>query len=464
MVTISAYNARQHNGWSRSTSRGRPSGIVRQRSYSAPIRQSPRLSGGGFNSSPMSISSFMSGILPAAASFLGGPLAGLAADMATQTFMRHSQSGPWAEGLQKGPRRYGNGKWTGYVKRKRVSKKKRKRVLKRSQNAFHLSVEKSGTQTPTVSAVLGHSTISRQYATRLLFGGLLRKILSRAGVKCSSPSAALTPMVVNTKVGMEFQYGAGTNDGFSITVGAVPITFSQLLDAFINEFNTKYDSIVTATPASPIHFDLRLRNIYITSTSADTAKPGNFHVDLTNAYINVYSTSRLKIQNRSINTPGDDDANDVDNVPINCVSYSGNGTGLDSRYDFLGLGFCADQDCIIKTTDPVLAGDAPLPALLTGVKKSGFLRIQPGGIKTDVIKHKINMPLDTYCRNLLGPRTNNNQRLRMGKFSFVHYEKTLEANNAAPVAMNIAYENQLFSTCKINVKYNDVPIPEFYRS
>lgn len=355
-------------------------------------------------------------------------------------------------------RRYNPGSFGGYMTQSRISNAE-KRVTRRKLNtAYQLSVEKSGTQTPTIAGILGHSTISRTYAVRALFGALLRMVMYRNGMKANSPSQTVVPMVTGTVIGIEFQYAAASNDGFSITITA-PITFTQILDAFISAWNTKYDSI----SATLIPNDIRFRNIYIrspaTANSANTCE-----IDLINAKVQVYCSSSLKIQNRSVNTADDDDADDVDQVPLNMTSYSGWGTGLDSRYDYLGLGFCANQDCIIATSDPALAGDAPLPALLQGVKRSGFGRLSPGQIKTDVVKHSIYVSLDTYTRLMLGPRGNANLRLSLGKFSFLHYEKTIEANNASPVAMSIAYENQLYVSAKIIVKSGDLPIPEFFRS
>lgn len=434
--------------------RGVPNGFgKRQRSYSSPVR-GRSLSARSNASSPMSISSLISPLVTGAATAAGGPVGGLLAE----GLMTLLSSRPQETQTDTYRKRYGAGRWAGYVKRRKIKRKTKNRIRKKVNNSYQLSVEKSGTQTPSVCAVLGHSSISRGFAVRAVFGALLRMILYRAGVRATSPTSNITPMVTGTKIGVQFQYAGATNDGWDITITA-PISFSAVLDAFINSFNTKYDSL-SATLAP---YDIRLRNIYMESPALANA-PQTISIDLMNAKVSLWTSSRLKIQNRSLNTPGDDDANDVDNVPINVVSYQGYGTGLDSRYDFLGLGLCANQDCIIATSDPPLAGDAPLPALLQGVKKSGFTRIQPGGIKTDVVKAKIYVSLDTMTRHILGPRGNGNLRLPLGKFSFMHYEKTMEANNASPVSMNIAYENQLYINSKIILRANDLPIPEFYRS
>lgn len=352
---------------------------------------------------------------------------------------------------------YGPGRLAGVNSYKRVapSEKQNRTAL---NNAYQLSVEKSGTQTPSIAGIIGHSSISRTYALRCLMGALLRLILYRNGIKANSPTQNVTPMVTGTVIGIEFQYAGATNDGFSITITA-PITFSQILDAFINGLNAKYDAL----SATLVPYDIRFRNIYITSPAVNNA-PNTTTIDLINAKIQMWCMSSLKVQNRSLNSAGDDDIHDVDQVPLKVVNYSGYGTGLDSRYDFLGLGFNANQDCIIAASDPPLAGDAPLPSLLQGVRKYGYSDINPGDIKTDILKNNIYVSLDTLTRTIIGPRGNGNLRLPLGKYAFMHYEKTIEANNASPVAMSIAYENQLYISSKIILRANDLPIPEFIRS
>lgn len=362
------------------------------------------------------------------------------------------------KGKPKRGRVYNPGTSAGSFTRRSINSGDKRSTRKQMHTAYQLSVEKSGTQTPSIAGIIGHSSISRQYAVRSLFGALLRMVFYRNGMKANSPSTNIIPLVTGTVVGIDFQYAGATNDGFSITITA-PNTFTAILDAFISAWNTKYDSL----SATLVPNDVRFRTIYVRSPAVNNS-PNTTDLDLVNAKIQMYLSSALKIQNRSLNTAGDDDIHDVDQVPLKMVSYYGYGTGLDSRYDYLGLGFNANQDCIIATSDPALAGDAPLPALLQGVRKTGYTTLEPGSIKTSSLRQSVYLSLDTFTRQVLGPRGNANLRLPIGKFNFLHYEKTLEANNAAPVAMSIAYENQLYVSSKIILKHQDLPIPEFFRS
>jgi len=448
MAVISPYYKKYGNF---PTVRGTPNGMSRKRqrvSYPSPRSVSTT----GSNSSRF-LSDFANVFLPAAATAIN-PMLGLAT-RGVQTAMRYARK-PAATVARRGMQ--STGRFTGYIKRSRLSRRKSRKIQKKANNSYMFSVEKSGSQTPSVSAVLGHSTISRVWGIRMIMGAMLRHLFYKAGIKCNSPTQAMTPMVTGTVIRFWFQYAGASNDNFSLSLTA-PITFKECLDAALTAFDTKYDTL----SATQVPYDLRFRNMSIESPLTAGA-PMSINIDLVNAKLSLWCSSRLKIQNRSINSAGNDEADDVDNVPINCISYSGFGTGLDSRYDYLGLGLCANQECIISTSDPVLAGDAPLPSLLNGVKKSGFIRIQPGGIKTDVLKHKVVMSLDSWSRHFVAPRGNSNLRMPIGKFSFMHYEKTLEANNATPVAMSIAYENQLFLESKLLLTSNDIPIPEFVRS
>lgn len=354
-------------------------------------------------------------------------------------------------------RRFGNGRWTGYIKRKRVRNKRK--VRKVMNNAFQVSVERSFTQTPSVAGIVGHATGSRSTYLRAVFGAMLRRLFVRAGISCAIPSQNLFPMKIGTVITCTFTYGSTSNDGWSVSIGSVPITFTQVLDAFVSAFTGKYDALsATIAPGN-----IRLRNLTIEGTAV-AGGVSTVSLDISDAKVSLWCTSRLKMQNRSVNTAGDDDADDVDNVPINCVAYSGYGTGCDSKYDYLNVNLCCDGNAVMSLSDPVNLGDAPIPQTFRGVRKSGFFRVQPGNIQTDVIKFKKMFTLDSIIRMLAIPRGDSNIRVPIGKFTFIHLEKTLEANNAAPVAMSIACENQLFIDCKFYMNNSDIPVPEFFRS
>lgn len=438
------------------TSRGFPNGGS-SRSPGARVAQRSRSRASSGRFSLRDLGDFA---IPAAAAALGGPLAGAAAS-AGMSLLPRSMKGPWEQGLNKKGRRYAAGRWTGYIKRKKLRNKRK--IRKTLNNSYQVSVEKSFTQTPTVSGIVGHATGSRQYYKRAVFGAMLRKLFVKAGISCTVPNAALFPMKVDTSITCTFIYGASTTDGFNVTIGAVPITFTQVLDAFVNAFNSKFDTLINVAGTRFVTGNIRFRILSIEGTAVNGGV-NTVSLDISEAKISLWCTSRLKIQNRSINTPGDDDADDVDNVPINCVAYSGYGTGTDSKYDWMGTSLNCTQDCILNIADPTNLGDAPIPQTFKGVKKSGFFRVQPGNIQTNVIKFKKVFTLDTLMRILGIPRGDAQMHIPFGKFTFIHLEKTLEANNAAPVAMSIACENQLYIDAKMFMNSSDIPVPEFTRS
>nr|QXP07691.1 MAG: putative capsid protein [Arizlama virus] len=404
---------------------------------------------------PSFASQMAQALLPAAASAVN-PMLGLAAE-GLMAALSPSSAGQIANGPR--GKRYGSGRFAGYYKTKRISQKKRRRVQRKLNTSYMLSLERSFTQSPSISGIVGHATCPRGYMTRCMFGAMLKYLFLRMGVKCDPPTASLTPWANNSTITITFTYGAVTNDGFTATI-ASGATFTQTLQAVQNTWETKYDTL----PASVVVTNLRFRTLEFRTTDSGTLGLPSMTLDISNAKVSYFVSSRLKLQNRSLNTPGDDDADDVDNVPVNVVQYSGYGTGCDSKYDYLGVSLMTDGDGVMNLSNPSNLGDAPIAVTFEGVKRTGFSRLQPGQIKTNVIKFNKSYRLDNLTRLLSIGRGDTQIKLPVGKYSFLHIEKTLEANQTAPVSMNIACENQLYMNCKFYLNYTNIPIPEFVRN
>lgn len=450
MAVITPYNMKQRYA---GVARSKANGYVRRRNSPMSVFSGGR-SAISSPSGSVIMRELMNFALPAAATAIN-PMLGLA----TQGLM--SAFGSQGTQTGSGPRgkRYGAGRWAGYFKTKRISPKRKRKAQRKMNSSYMISIERSFVQTPTVSGIVGHATSPRGYMTRAMFGAMLKYLFGRMGVKCDPPTAAVTPWANNSTITFTFTYGATTNDGFTATI-ASGATFTQIIQAVQNTWETKYDSL----SATVVPTNLRFRTMEYRTTDLVTLGLPSLTLDISNAKIGYWISSRLKLQNRSLNTAGDDDANDVDNVPINLVQYSGYGTGCDSKYDYLGVSLMTDGNGIMNLSNPAELGDAPIATTFEGVKRTSFSRLQPGQIKTNVIKYKKNFRLDNLSRILAVGRGDANIKMPLGKYSFLHIEKTLEANQTTPVNMNIACENQLFINCKFYLNHSNIPIPEFVRS
>lgn len=428
---------------------------ARFRKHASPMSISP--TGSGSISTPGSaIFREMANIaLPAVASAVN-PALGTA--MSLMLSQLGATSSTQSQTTSSGRKRFGAGRWTGYVKGRRIKRKRKRRVKATNNASYQFSVENSWTATPSVSGLVGHSTFSQATGFQMIFGSLLRKLFIANGIWCSVPTSNVTPMALNTVITFEFMY-AGTPDGFSYTVNPVPATFNSILDGVIAAFQTKYDALAATLASGNIRFRRMSMN-----APADVLSAGARAIDLQNASITIWANSRLKMQNRSINSAGNDQADDVDNVPLNCVMYETNGTGTDSKYDFFNIRINANGYHSFNKADPDLFQDAPIASHFRGVKKTGFYRLQPGGIKTSVIKSGRTYSLDYLTETVCRGRADANVRLPIGKFRFIQYEKTIEANQASPVAMSLAFENQVFVAATISLGNKDQVVPRFVRT
>lgn len=330
-----------------------------------------------------------------------------------------------------------------------------------NQGTFMYSLERGSQISPTVSGVIGHITSPRVVMQRVMFGALLRRLFVRAGLRCPIPSRAIEGVTTGDVVTFNFEYGSASLDGFSFTLTA-GATFTQALNACVTDWNAKIASLTGSLVFSNTRF---YKMSYTPSGNVGT--PGRVEIDLTEAKIELHCASMLKIQNRSVGEVGDENADDVDNVPVQGKLYVGYGSGPDSRFQTDATTLVqlhGDANGVIEVSNPENMSDAPLPTLFNGVKKAGFIKIMPGQINRHYIKYKNVMYLTTFLRRILFATADSTPAVNLGKFAFVVLEKTLETNNGSPLAMTLSYEHQLNVTSKIVQVNADDPVPEYVRN
>jgi len=169
-------------------------------------------------------------------------------------------------------------------------------------------------------------------------------------------------------------------------------------------------------------------------------------VDLQDGKITFYSKSALKVQNRSVALAADNEADDVNNVPIYGKLYHGIGNGALQR----------SIDNIKFVNGPALAnnvavaGDAfanfsepPDASEFTHVTKFMKAYFNPGQIKTSVLSFKTNINVSLFFNTMIQYYTGNSteQYLKIGIFRMFGLERVIAklAGEDTP-AMKIAYE------------------------
>lgn len=190
-----------------------------------------------------------------------------------------------------------------------------------------------------------------------------------------------------------------------------------------------------------------------------TNKDVRWNSDLTRMKINVYNKSALKIQNRTVNSSTDDDANDVDNVPLYGKMYTTSNSNYIMHQDIV----YSPQNTSL--TQPAQVGyrfpiDNPMtePQALSFIKKATGtqkVHLDPGQIKTNVITFYGSKTLNGFTKlcNRSGTSISATfDMLNYGKASYIHVEKMIQAVattavNGITLAFEIDSATGVYITC-----------------
>lgn len=214
-----------------------------------------------------------------------------------------------------------------------------------------------------------------------------------------------------------------------------------------------------------------------------------YTVPLNSLTVELHTKSAMKVQNRTVNIVGtEDDADDVDNVPINGYLYNCKGNNFLSKtqrtilkgIDSAAIGGgpnTVNNDVILfegstKSTPTFAVGDSyfttsgisentfskpaepPKPYQIVNCKKAAKIRINPGGIKTSIVTTKTKTGFSYMLGILCGDNNGvgdlvQKYSAKTGYCNVMHLEKTI-GSNASPVA--IAAEVQLDIWCSVSAK------------
>lgn len=310
--------------------------------------------------------------------------------------------------------------------------KKRTTRLGLSSKGVHVCQEirftsKTDTATKYESLQIGHTSMP----CRTVLMGLCRALVKYI-TKSQCILRNFTDNMYNAAGG--YQYTAGdvfrfdfygnwdsnTLNNFFITLPAVATyTFEEFAQALYQQLRTY------STPAS-----LNIRNLRwerMEYQPVGLSQYAIMSVNLRECMVEFSAKSSLKVQNRTINTVGNDEANDVDNVPIQGFVYHCKGNNLFNKTNRrilqgVSTGDLLSNDIILFDhhtraqpssspegewiqTDPNQSAfskvsEPPKPYEIQNCKKSHKIRINPGGIKTSVLTQKFKLPLQ-YVIQLL---------------------------------------------------------------
>lgn len=173
-------------------------------------------------------------------------------------------------------------------------------------------------------------------------------------------------------------------------------------------------------------------------------------LDLHHCTIQGKCKSALKMQNRTINSTGNDQADDVDNVPLYGRTYDGTGNYLqiEESYYFPNLTNEWNVAHFGGTANSTLA-EPPQLSVVQRAKRSGKLHLDPAEIKTSVLEAGYKLNLNQLFKIISrGDNSNTQNILNIGKFRMFSLEKMLQAVGTTTVnGIQLFYEADLKSGC-----------------
>lgn len=341
----------------------------------------------------------------------------------------------------------------GHIKRgMSVKGKKFRKRYKKQRSIFQRGVfetyEDGGTLISKYNRFIGHASIPRTHAIKALFRALVKSIVNYAGTT-----------IANFEEGAYFNAG----DLFILRYRtAVDAPLLNISHAFA--LGNTYEDIATSLfNAWFVAAGIDSTNVVFESMEINSTTRV-IQIPLRNADIEFYFKGSLKIQNRTTETVEDDEADDVNNVPLYGKTYSGPGTGMMIAG---GSGTSASTTNLIANIDSGLISldgdqswsrEPPLPFTLVRAHRMGKVRIEPGKIKTSTLLSKGRMNLTKYYRMVWSTSNTVYPQTFFGKYEIMSLEKIMEAapSDAGIVPMDIAFEiNRRFGAALIVKRTNN---------
>lgn len=325
---------------------------------------------------------------------------------------------------------------------------------KYTPKGFVKKVEWGGVVTDATRQVtyVAHTTFPAQQAARVMCAALLKKLLLEAGHRVKSETEVLlSGQYYNSQINILYK----TKDGNTVSEQVFTVTTSN---TFADIASAIYAWLLGLSETANLPNQFLFMRYYIQFGVAVDAKLLQSELDLTTLRFDCYSKSHLKIQNRTINSAGNDTSEDVDNVPINGkhFEYRTNST----TYRDYGEPTVATTAAI--TTSPALGvlpstigaetgtkmyQDLPDRTQFVGCRKVGKCFLDPGAIKTSTMVDFANLSMNRIVNLLFARKPNVGSGLYnqfwIGRTRLFAFEKMINAVAMdATNQFNLAVEHQ----------------------
>lgn len=354
----------------------------------------------------------------------------------------------------------------------KASKAKTNKMDAAAQKGFVSRREIGSVVTDSANQVvyLAQSTMPQRLVETTLFKSLIKRLLQEAGMAIKNENVPLlNNQYYNSLIKLDYK----VKDGAVVVTHTWTITKTSTLVSVANDMYSSFNGWAGTTNLPQ---QLLRINFYADfSGSISDAWMLQSSLDLTSARVEIQSTSDLKVQNRTLNSTGNDQADDVDNVPVdgkffefrtNSTVFRDYGTpgaalkqGISTNPDYGTL-----PTYTVDTTGTSMYDKIPLTSQFVGVKRQGNAHLDPGEIKTSSISDSESMLLSKliytlYAKSSAAAGVGITQ-CWLGKTRLFAYEKMINAvAMSATNQFNIAYEHmvQIGVILKIHKNFHTAP-------
>lgn len=375
------------------------------------------------------------------------------------------------------PQRVFGGRLGGRVKspNKRVPKAKMFEMKGVSRNLEYASTQDSTTQQ---TVIIGHSTVVSEQILRIAIGAVLKKLFQKMQLEVTSWNDVLSTN--DFTVGDVFQFSARRAPNAALTTFSYTLVladvdtalgFNNLVTKIIsnlrNYVNSTFDGLNLANEG--------LRFGSVKYVPLGTLKHPLTELSLIGCKISMLAKSDLKIQNQSVTVSTDNQADNVNNVPIYGKSYQGSGTGFQvtlprttaiaGMLDTRMYNVERNRGIIIENgTSSNLLLEPWQRGQFRGAKQDGKLGINPGEIKTSSLSQTMTITLDRIVRDCCQQVTNTaaaeaNPSIKFGKFRMMILDKVIGGTGFTGV--KISYEHNYYIAGYFQPGYSTATVPYY---
>lgn len=331
--------------------------------------------------------------------------------------------------------------------------KRKGRQFKSDQLGMSLNFEYGGVLTDPYCVYIGHGTCPSNILRRIVFGAMLKKLFMKLNIMPESLTESIGLFGGTDTILVYYRKGFGETATAALSFQYSPspaATFKQHVDTLVNSY-----VLARQGDTSP--------NIewYFTKIEfvPDVAQQDlNFvRINLVDAKVAFYCNSFLKLQNRtSVGT--DDDADDVDNQPLQGKGYFCKGSGTLARRQTATatvrvLNMFAQrtngiyEEVSNNVGNPIEFREPPKPWHYANVSKHESIKIEPGEIRKSYLKTKkvygLNTLMKLCVQNTEKAGLAAEDYTPLGVSRFFALEKTIEIINdqSTPTQLiSVAYE------------------------